>query len=722
MSSSSLITPTPRAGRDRVVLVVDDEKMMRLLARQSLERSGFKVVEAQDGATALDCFHDQHPDMVLLDVQMPNKDGFEVCREIRSSPFGHFTPIMMMTGLDDVASIERAYEAGATDFINKPLNWLVLGHRLEYILRSSRSSERLRESQAKLSNAQRIAKLGYWEWIPDQDRLYCSSELRRIFGIPTGHRPTNLEELTMFIHSEQRQRFREAVRELLTGGAAVGDLEFKVHTGAGGERFVRQYTEALLDEDARVTRISGTIQDVTGQREAEEKVRYMAYYDALTGLPNRRSFTENLQRVLEDPRFRNDSTAVLFIDLDRLDVVNESLGRPAGDELVRLAALRLVASGRSTDMVARATHGRSQHVVSRFDGDEFVVLLTQLVDVEATAAVADRVRNALAEPFEVGDQEIFVSANVGIGVFSHDGETAEQLLRNAHLAAQHAKETAGDGCQFYTHSLNEAARERLTLEADLRRAVERGEFELHYQPQFRVADDAIVGAEALIRWRHPEQGLVSPLTFIPLCEEIGLIHEVGAWVLETACRQAREWQRAYDPDLRISVNISNRQFGGNRLTPAIRDLLATTGIAPGTLELELTESVILGADDDDLTQLADLRRLGLKLAIDDFGTGYSSLSYLTRFPVDALKIDRSFIREVPGREHQESLAKAIIAMGQSLGLRVIAEGVETEDQLAFLRAHDCEEQQGFLMGRPVVAEEFGQRLAAAAAEAHSQAS
>jgi diguanylate cyclase (GGDEF)-like protein len=403
-------------------------------------------------------------------------------------------------------------------------------------------------------------------------------------------------------------------------------------------------------------------------------------------------------------------------------VVNESLGRTAGDELVRLAALRLVGCVRATDLVARATTSRHQHLVSRFDGDEFVLLLTKLVDVEATAAVAKRVRNALARPFELDGQEIFVSANIGIGVFSHDGETAEQLLRNAHLAAQHAKETPSEGCQFYTDSLNDAARARLTLEADLRRAVERDEFELHYQPQFRVVDDTIVGAEALVRWRHPEQGLVSPATFIPLCEEIGLIHEVGAWVLESACRQARRWQQEYDPHFRISVNISNRQFEGNRLTPAIRGLLEETGIAPSTLELELTVCVILGADDDDLIQLAELRRLGLKLAIDDFGTGFSSLSYLTRFPVDALKIDRSFIREVPGRQRQESLARAIIAMGQSLGLRVVAEGVETEDQLAFLRELHCEEQQGFLMGRPVTAREFELRLAAVRSEVRSRAS
>ena len=354
MPSSSVENPSHRS-RDRVVLVVDDEKMMRLLARQSLEGYGFTVIEAHDGNAALDCFHDRHPDLVLLDVQMPGKDGFQVCREIRDSPFGRFTPIMMMTGLDDVASIERSYEAGATDFINKPLNWLVLGHRLEYILRSSRSSERLRDSEAKLSNAQRIAKLGYWEWIPDQDRLYCSSELRRIFGIPAGHRPTNLEELTMFIHSEQRPRFRDTIRELLAGEASSGDLEFKVHTGAGGERFVRQYAETLLDDDGSVTRVSGTIQDVTEQREAEEKLRYMAYYDALTGLPNRRSFTENLERILQDPRHRDVSTAVLFIDLNRLDVVNESLGR-TGRRRARSAGGAAPGRQRSRHRSGRARH------------------------------------------------------------------------------------------------------------------------------------------------------------------------------------------------------------------------------------------------------------------------------------------------------------------------------------------------------------------------------
>ncbi len=716
MAPSGVIDPIDAAPAGRLVLVVDDEKTIRLLARQALERSGFEVLAADDGESGLEAFHEHAPDVVLLDVQMPRRDGFEACRAIRESAAGRFTPVMMMTGLDDVESIEKAYDVGATDFINKPINWLVLGHRLEYILRSSRSAQRLRESQAKLANAQRIARLGYWEWVPGQDRLFCSGELRRIFGIAEGHQPGSLQELTLFVHDDDRRQFMSAVNNLLEG-VPIADFEYRINSRDGDERFVRQHAEALLDDGGRVARVSSTIQDVTERRTAEEKVRYMAYYDGLTGLPNRRSFTEALERVLGDPRFRTDSTAVLFVDLDRLNQVNESLGRSAGDELVRQAAQRIVGCVRSTDIVARTAGRRHHHLVSRFDGDEFVVLLTQLTDIDATSAVAQRLSEALAEPFDVDGHEIFVTASIGIGVFPHDGDNAEQLLRNAHLAAEHAKETTGQSCQFYTEALNEAARERLTLEADLRRALDRDELELCYQPQFALRDDRIVGAEALVRWRHASLGLISPATFIPLAEEIGLIHDIGEWVLETACRQTRDWQLAFGRDFRIAVNISNRQFLGNGLVATVRRSLAASGLDPRSLELELTESVILGANDNELSQLAELRELGLKLAIDDFGTGYSSLSYLTRFPVDALKIDRSFIRDVPGLPEKEAIARAIIAMGQSLGLRVIAEGVETQEQLEFLRALRCEEQQGFLMGRPMAAADFAGRLGSPPADA-----
>lgn len=700
--------PTEEARGKALVLVVDDEEMMRLLARQALERFGFTVIDAEDGEAAIAQFERHEPELILLDVQMPRKDGFEACQQLRESNRGRYTPIMMMTGLDDFDSIERAYEVGATDFINKPLNWLVLGHRLEYMRRSSRAAQGLRDSEAKLANAQRIAKLGYWEWLPDKDRLFCSGELRRIFDIPEGEQPINLRELTLFVHDDQRAEFQGAIQGL-SEGRSIADFEYRVLTADNYERYVRQHAEALLDDNGGVLRISGTVQDVTEQREAEEKVHYMAYYDGLTGLPNRRSFTENLERVLEDPRYRNESTAVLFVDLNRLNRVNESLGRSAGDELVRQAAVRIVGCVRATDLVARAQQA-THHLVSRFDGDEFVLLLTQLADLEATAGVAQRLSETLSEPFEVDGQAIFVQASIGIGIFSHDGDDTEQLLRNAHLAAQHAKGSDGTNCQFYTEAMNDAARSRLVLEAELRQAIEQHDFEVYYQPQFAVANDEIIGAEALLRWTHTEHGPISPGVFIPLAEELGLISELGRWVLGTACAQAGRWH-SQGQDLRMAVNISTRQFAGGDLVETVRSALDGSGLQARHLELELTESVILSANDNELGQLDELRELGIQLAIDDFGTGYSSLSYLTRFPIDALKIDRSFIRDVPGPAQKEAIARAIIAMGQGLGIRVIAEGVETEEQLDFLRRFHCDEQQGFLMARPMPAEELSHRLA-----------
>jgi diguanylate cyclase (GGDEF)-like protein len=711
MQPSRLRAPVEESRPKPRVLVADDQEMIRLLARQSLQVAGFEVHDAVDGAEAVEKFFAAVPDVVLLDVQMPHKDGFEACRELRASRLGQHTPILMMTGLDDVESIEQAYRVGATDFVNKPVNWLILGHRLEYMLRNSSAEGRLRESEARLAHAQRIAHLGYWDWRIDRGSFFCSNELRQILNLPDDVDPESPDDLFTCVHQADVERLQETLQDLLAGHP-VADFEFQLAGDGREERFVRQHAEPTFKDDGSVTRISVTLQDVTERRRAEEKVRYMAYYDGLTGLPNRRSFIETLDRRLADTNPSREVSAVLFIEVDRLAVVNESLGHHAGDLLLQSAAERILGCVRTEDVVAGPQLGDPNRLVSRLEGGQFVILLSQLRRLEMSAVIAERLLQALSQPFKIEGHEVFVGASIGVGVFPHDGDSALQLLRNAHLAAEHSKASEESSFKYYAESMNDSARRRLSLEADLRRALEREELELHFQPQFDVETDLIVGAEALLRWRHSEHGMVRPDHFIPICEQTGLIHEIGEWVIREACYTAGTWQTKVGHDLRVAVNISIRQFQRGRLPAIVKSALHNSSLEAGQLELELTESLLLEADDNTLGQLEELRSLGLQLAIDDFGTGYSSLSYLSRMPVDALKVDRSFIRDLPDRKDQEAIARAVIAMGRSLGLRVIAEGVETEAQLEFLRRQRCHEQQGFLCGRPMSADDFAELLLA----------
>ena len=427
-------------------------------------------------------------------------------------------------------------------------------------------------------------------------------------------------------------------------------------------------------------------------------------------MPNRRFFTEQLELMLEDSELRAGLMAVLFLDLDRFGRINESLGQSTADRLLRLTAERILRCVRSTDLVARPGIGYQQPLVSRFGGDEFVVLLSCIPEVEVAAAVAGRLAAALSEPVRMKGQEIRVTASMGISLFPHDGDSAEELLRNAQSAAKHAKDESGDSCQHYTESMNASALQRLTLESELSRALEREEFILHFQPQQELTTGRIVGAEALLRWRHPDKGPVPPGDFIPVCEETGLIHPLGDWVLRGACHQARMWQEDPGVSLRVAVNISFRQFARGDLAERVRRVLDDIGLDPSLLEIELTESVLLEAEGDSLRQLRELKALGVCLALDDFGTGYSSLSYLTRLPVDRFKIDRSFMEGVPDRSDSVAVVRAILAMGHSLDLSVIAEGVETEEQIRFLRQEGCPEVQGFFFSRAVSADKLTEML------------
>ena len=442
------------------------------------------------------------------------------------------------------------------------------------------------------------------------------------------------------------------------------------------------------------TRTAELLEEITERKRAEETIRHRAYHDALTGLPNRALFTDRLTVARAQARRTGQMLAVMFLDLDRLKVVNDTAGHPEGDGLLKSVAQQLEGLVREGDTVARV------------GGDEFTVLLPGITRVDSAVEVAERILKALRRTWALGGHEFHVTASIGITVYPTDGDDPETLLRNADIAMYRAKEEGGNGYQLYTPAMKSRITERLALENGLRKGLERGEFVVYYQPQVNIRTGKIVGAEALVRWQQPERGLTLPMEFIPVAEESGLIVPLGEWVLRAACAQNKAWQKAGLPPIRVAVNLSARQFQRRDLTETVAHVLEETGLEPRYLELEITESAAIQDVDFTVAMLGRLQEMGIQIAIDDFGTGHSSLGYLKRFPIDVLKIDRSFVHDLTGDPGAAEIATTIIAMAHNLKLKVIAEGVETQEQLAFLRQQRCDEMQGFLFSKPAPAEDF----------------
>jgi diguanylate cyclase (GGDEF)-like protein/PAS domain S-box-containing protein len=460
--------------------------------------------------------------------------------------------------------------------------------------------------------------------------------------------------------------------------------------------------QAFGAEDVRFAEAIGHILSTALQRQkAEERLAHLAQFDALTGLPNRTLLQDRLAQSIVQSRRRRTHAGVLFVDLDRFKLINDTLGHHQGDALIRQVGQRLLACVRAGD------------TVGRISGDEFAVVLADMTHPDDAAVVAQKVLEALARPFDLGGNEAHVTASIGIAAFPGDGDDAETLLKNADMAMYRAKESARNSYCFFTEEMNRRSLAKVALNADLRCALERGEFALHYQPKLDLASGELRGMEALLRWNHPARGVVSPLDFIPALEDSGLIIPVGEWVIEEACRQLQRWTSAGRMPVPVAVNLSPKQFRRRDLDAVIRDALVRAGISAEFLELEITESCLMENPEDAVRVMRNLRAAGLRISIDDFGTGYSSLSYLTRLPLSSLKIDRSFVRDADTSTESASIVRAIIDMAQNLHLTVIAEGVETEQQAAFLRLHGCDQAQGYYYGRPVAAESFGERLARA---------
>ena len=690
-----------------VVLVVDDDDAARLMARAALEQSGFDVLEAEDGKPAIEIFRDSHVDIVLLDVLMLEIDGFTACQAIREMESGQHVPILMMTGLDDVESIDRAYEVGATDFITKPINYSILSHRLRYMYRAAHTAGELRDSERRLEHAQQMARLGHWEWRSDSRILICSSEIERLFGLTSGCILNSADDLSPIIHRDDREETLNTIDRAMRVGESY-QLTYRVVLNGGQITYLYQEAVARALADGNGHCLTGTVQDITERREAEQRTYHLTYYDDVTGLPNRATVKKDLERALSLVRRNNRTLSVLSLDLDNFKRINDTLGQHTGDEVLREVAIRLVHCIRSSDIVSidEYINQRGDDTIARLGGDEFMIILTEVKGAEQAAVVARRIANALAAPITVDGEEVVISASIGISAFPVDGSTVEHLVKNADTAMNHAKADGRNRYQFFDPSMNARAFERLTLETNLRKAIAQNQFEVYFQPKISIASGQVTGAEALVRWNHPDLGVISPLDFIPVAEETGLIVPLGEWILRDACAKAAAWTSAGLPPLTVAVNISAVQFSAPALDCLVADALTCSGLPARLLELEITESMLMDDLDRAITLLAELKGMGLELWIDDFGTGYSSLSYLKQLPITGLKIDRSFVREMEKDNDDASIVNAVIALARSLKLSVVAEGVELETQLELLNKQGCDYAQGYLYSPPLTDSDF----------------
>ncbi|MFO1206197.1 MAG: EAL domain-containing protein [Burkholderiales bacterium] len=519
----------------------------------------------------------------------------------------------------------------------------------------------------------------------------ASRVLGRAPGALIGHSPFES------IHPRDRARVRKAFDLVVHGRTHTAPIEFRYRHANGSWIWLEAVGNNLLDYP-HVRGVVLTSRDITRRKAAERRIEHLAHHDFLTDLPNRSLLRDRLEVALGQARREGRLVGALFIDLDRLKVVNDTLGHEAGDQLLREAARRLTGTMREGDTVAR------------LGGDEFMVVLPNMADSRGAAAVARKILDGLARPMELKGQEVFMSASIGISLFPTDAADSEALIRNADAAMYSAKRNGGDNYQFYTSDLNVQVQERLVIEQGLRVAEQRNELHLLYQPKVDLATGAIIGVEALLRWHHPTLGSISPERFIPVAEETGLIVPIGEWVLRRACMQVRAWREA-GIELPIAVNLSACQFRQRNLAQTIHRILSETGVPPQFIEIEITESDVMENAESAIATLVELKSRGISISIDDFGTGYSSLSYLKRFPLDVLKIDRSFVRDIAVDSDDAAIVEAIIALARSLEIKVVAEGVETPDQMAFLNRSGCNFAQGYLFSPPVEAERVAALLA-----------
>lgn len=695
MSSEAFHSNTPT----QTILVIDDDPGTLLLAEEVFSHQGLNVYTASCGEDALAQVLTIKPDIILLDIMMPGIDGFETCRQIKMIRGFENTPIIMLTGRDDVAAVDRAFEAGAWDFTSKPINWPILRHRVRYSLRASEafSSE---HKAAWLSKT--LDKSSNEIIVFSEDGLRIQSANASALS-NLGYSHNLLEQLAFsdIAADTSHDNLERRLAPLATQQQISLNLELKRRNGSTYPVDGIALYNTEQDNNAYIC----IFQDVTERRKTEKQLHQLAYYDDLTGLPNRRLFKDHVASALTLAKRNETACAVCILDLDGFKSVNDALGHSKGDLLLKQVSDRLASEIRQHDTLARVTDEQVPDTVNlelaRLGGDEFLLLLTNFEDDAVPARVADRILKTVSVPYNLHGQELNVTASIGIAFYPDDGDTLDVLMQHADNAMYTAKNAGKNNYAYYSRQKGMSSLGRLTMETQLRKALQRDELELYYQPQVNGLTGEVIGAEALVRWNHPDQGLLSPQKFIPLAEETGLINPIGDWVLNTAVVQGRLWNEMYGASFKCAVNVSGIQLRNDGFLDLSRELLAPQKGQQSSFVLELTESSIMTSNQSRIDWLHELQALGVEIAIDDFGTGYSSLAYLKKLPIDYLKIDRSFVVDLAGDKDDQVIVSAIFLMAQALGLNIVVEGVETCEQLQLVKAMgDCL-VQGYLYSAPV---------------------
>jgi diguanylate cyclase (GGDEF)-like protein/PAS domain S-box-containing protein len=682
------------------LLIVDDNELNRDMLARRLARKGYEILQADSARHLPQRVKEDGIDLVLLDIEMPEISGLEALTTLRETYSPIELPIIMVTAKDQSDDVVKALNLGANDYVTKPIDFAVALARIGTQLSHKRAQEGLRESEERYALAARGANDGLWDWNLEANVVYFSTRWKNMLGYEESEIGDKPDEWFSRVHDADRERVNRELAAHQEGSVPQFESEHRMLHKDGTFRWMLCRGLAVHNGSGKASRMAGWQTDIT-----EGKVS-----DPLTGLPNRLLFTDRVGRLIKHAKRRKDYVfAVLFLDLDGFKMINDSLGHLVGDQLLVGVASRLEKSLRATDTVARLGEGV---IVARMGGDEFTVLLDDLKDPSDAKRAADRLMKAVTLPFMLGGREVFTSVSIGIALSNPSYEQAEDILRDADTAMYRAKSMGKARYEIFDADMRASVVARLQLETDLRRALEHGEFHNVYQPIVSLAAGQIVGFEALLRWQHPTRGYLGPEEFITVAEETGLIRDLGWWNLREACRQMTEWRANYGAyaQLTMSVNLSPKQFLQANLVEDIQSLLRELNLPPQALRLELTESTVMGDPSTAIEMLQQIKSLGISLAIDDFGTGYSSLSYLHRFPLDTLKIDRSFISSM-GNGEETGIARTILPMASNLHLDVVAEGVETIEQLALLKKLHCKYGQGYYFSKPLSAKEAGSLLA-----------
>lgn len=682
----------------RTILIVDDTPANLAVAVDYLEDNSFRVLVAQDGEECLERAQLVLPDLILLDVMMPGIDGFETCRRLKAIQSTRDIPVIFMTALADTRDKVTAFAAGAVDYVSKPF-------QVEELLARIKTHLTLRAVQQQLAAQNeelRASEVRYHKLFESAKDGILLLDFKS--GLVTD---VNVSVVKMLGYSRDHYLSKklcdvQPFKDVLECKTALTELQAHENVSFAHWPLAAQ-DKSLVDVEFvsnsyyvnGLKMVQCNIRDITSRIQDQARISFMALHDALTGLPNRILLRDRLGQSITLACRNRKRVGVLMLDLDHFKDINDSLGHQIGDALLEAVALRLKGCLRESD------------IVSRLGGDEFVIVLPDVAGESDIEEVVQKLLKSLHEPFQVEGHQLVVSCSIGISKYPDDGESPGSLLRVADIAMYAAKSTLRGSYKFFTPELNMLTQRRILLVSELRQACARGEFILYYQPQLSTISGAITGVEALMRWNHPKHGMISPEEFIPLLEEMGMMVVVGRWALKTACLQAVTWQREGLKPVRISVNVSAQQFYRCDLPRMVEEVLRESGLESKWLELELTETLTLDDSETTIKIMQRLKFLGVSLALDDFGTGWSSLAYLRRFPLDRLKIDRAFMRDIPLQPRAEAVVTSILALAQNLGFTTIAEGVETAEQLAYLHSKNCEEIQGFIYSPPLTAHDCG---------------